>query len=154
MDNEATVNVQLRELVSYPPQWIIRRGNTIFLLIFLALVAGSCFIYYPETVKGSLKLIPAQGGYYGELILSPTATGKIKKGQVITIQSGKIYGNIKGIVNHVVEKPVVGDSLLAKIDLPAGTRALKDNSIATVQIITGKRMFIEQIFGRIKKLLQ
>jgi len=53
--NELISN-EVHELISYRPHWIIRKGNAIFFLVMLLLLAFTWFIKYPDVIKGSLKL--------------------------------------------------------------------------------------------------
>jgi HlyD family secretion protein len=48
---------EMNDLVSYRPNWIIRKGNMVFLAVLLLLLTISWFIKYPDIVKGSVRLV-------------------------------------------------------------------------------------------------
>jgi multidrug efflux pump subunit AcrA (membrane-fusion protein) len=48
---------EVQDLISFRPHWIIRKGNAIFFLLFMVLLAFAWFIKYPDIVKGSMKLV-------------------------------------------------------------------------------------------------
>lgn len=50
------ISDEVRELVSYRPHWIIRKGNFIFLMILIILLAFTRFIKYPDIIRGTMKL--------------------------------------------------------------------------------------------------
>ena len=51
----------IREIISYRPHWVIRKGNTIFLLVLLLLLSIACLISYPDIVKASVRLVARSG---------------------------------------------------------------------------------------------
>jgi len=53
--NELISN-EMQELISYRPHWIIRKGNALFLVVFMLFLASTFLIKYPNVINGSLKL--------------------------------------------------------------------------------------------------
>lgn len=51
------VSDEIRDIVSYRPHWIIRKGNVVFLLILVLLISLSWFIQYPDLVNASARLV-------------------------------------------------------------------------------------------------
>jgi multidrug efflux pump subunit AcrA (membrane-fusion protein) len=48
---------EVQEVISYRPHWVVRRGNTVFLLIILLLLALTLIIKYPDIINASARLI-------------------------------------------------------------------------------------------------
>ncbi len=80
----------VQELVSYRPHWIIRKGNTVFFLVLILLLALTWVIQYPDMVKGSLRLVAVNppklliaktGGKLQKLIA--TNEQEVKKGDIL-----------------------------------------------------------------------
>jgi len=49
--NPELISDEVREIISYRPHWIIRKGNTIFLIVIVFLLGLTWFIKYPDIVK-------------------------------------------------------------------------------------------------------
>lgn len=90
VSQKEVLNPELIEIISRRPAWIIRHGITIpFLLICLLGILSWC-IQYPDTVKGSLKLvainapklqIAAKDGTLGKILVANEQ--QVKKGDYI-----------------------------------------------------------------------
>ena len=50
---------EVREIISYQPHWIVRKGNTIFCLVLLFLLMLACVIKYPDVVSAPARLTAA-----------------------------------------------------------------------------------------------
>jgi len=48
---------EVQEVISYRPHWIVRKGNTIFLLIILLLLALTWIIKYPDIINAGARLV-------------------------------------------------------------------------------------------------
>jgi multidrug resistance efflux pump len=55
-DNDV-ISIEMKDIVSHRPHWIIRSGNTIFFIVIGLLVTLTFFIYYPDTVNASARLV-------------------------------------------------------------------------------------------------
>jgi HlyD family secretion protein len=55
--NEELVSDEIREIVSYRPHWIIRKGNIVFLLILILLISLTYIIQYPDMLNASARLV-------------------------------------------------------------------------------------------------
>lgn len=55
--NVELVSDEIKEIVSYRPHWIIRKGNFVFLLIFLLLIGLTIVIQYPDMINASARLV-------------------------------------------------------------------------------------------------
>ncbi|MFM9908541.1 MAG: biotin/lipoyl-binding protein [Chitinophagaceae bacterium] len=89
----------VQELVSYRPHWIIRKGNTIFFLVLLLLLALTWVIQYPDMVKGSLRLVAVNPP---KLLIAKTG-GKLQK--LITaneqeVKEGDILAYLQSTASH------------------------------------------------------
>ncbi len=51
------ISTEVQEIISYHPHWLIRRGNMIFFLVLLAMLAGTWLIQYPDIVNGSVRIV-------------------------------------------------------------------------------------------------
>lgn len=51
------VSDEIQEVITYRPHWIIRRGNILFLIIIILLLALTWFIRYPDIINGSARLV-------------------------------------------------------------------------------------------------
>lgn len=51
------VTEEIQEIISYRPHWIVRKGNTIFLLVVLLLLALTLIIKYPDLIHSSARLV-------------------------------------------------------------------------------------------------
>jgi len=57
LQNEELVSDEIREIVSYRPHWIIRKGNIVFLMILTLLIILTYIIQYPDIVNASARLV-------------------------------------------------------------------------------------------------
>ena len=57
LQNEELVSDEIREIVSYRPHWIIRKGNIVFLMILILLIILAYIIQYPDMVNASARLV-------------------------------------------------------------------------------------------------
>ena len=55
--NQELVSDEINEIVSYRPHWIIRKGNIVFLIILLLLLALTVIIQYPDLITTSARLV-------------------------------------------------------------------------------------------------
>jgi HlyD family secretion protein len=55
--SEELISEEVREIISYRPHWMIRRGNVVFFSVLLLLVSLTVFIRYPDVVSGSARLV-------------------------------------------------------------------------------------------------
>ena len=55
--NEGLVSDEIKEIVSYRPHWVIRKGNVVFLLILILLISFTYLIQYPDMVNASARLV-------------------------------------------------------------------------------------------------
>ncbi len=72
---EELLSHEVRELVSYRPHWIVRRGNMLFLLILLLLLSLTWVVRYPDVVKGSARLVAIDA----PKLLTAKTDGKLEK---------------------------------------------------------------------------
>ena len=55
--SEELISEDVREIISYRPHWMIRRGNVMFFSVLLLLLSLTFFIHYPDVVGGSARLV-------------------------------------------------------------------------------------------------
>ena len=80
-------NEVLNEVLSTPPSWLLRSGNTLFLFVTLTLVTLCYFIQYPDEIQGDVVIqgnkppIEFQNQMFGKLnLLSIKDQDNVKKG--------------------------------------------------------------------------
>ena len=143
----ALISTDVQDLMSYRPHWFIRNGNAIFFFTLLLGIALTCFIDYPDVIKGSLRLpATAASPYQGEMLVPRAALAAIRPGQIVLISSGKL----KGRVGDRSAVPATGDSISIKIDLPAAgfPAAFPANGNTPVEIITANRTVFDRLWER------
>ena len=55
--NDNLVSEQVQEIVSRRPHWMVRRGNTIFFLVFAGWLAVTWAVRYPDVLPASGRLV-------------------------------------------------------------------------------------------------
>jgi multidrug resistance efflux pump len=115
------ISNEVQEIVSYRPHWIIRKGNTVFFLIFALLLASTFVIKYPDVIKGSMKLaaidapkllIARTEGKLEKLLVSNEQ--EVKQGQPLAfLQSTAVHNQVLILKNWIsnVEPFIDRDSL-------------------------------------------
>ncbi|MBL7724308.1 MAG: HlyD family efflux transporter periplasmic adaptor subunit [Chitinophagaceae bacterium] len=122
---------EVKEIMSYKPHWFVRKGNFIFLLVIVLLLALSFIISYPDTINASFRLASANAPKMllakseGKLEKLFVANGvNVKKGQPVAyIQNTASFSEMTNLLHWLekteplMEKPssvvVSGDSLPA-----------------------------------------
>lgn len=92
---EDKINIELKseelnEVLSAPPSWLVRSGNTVFFIFILLLLGLSFLISYPEELMGEVTInsnrppIEFQNQLYGKLVdLRVKDQQLVKKGKVL-----------------------------------------------------------------------
>lgn len=57
LEGAALISDEVKEIISYRPHWMIRKGNILFFLILAGLLVITWFIKYPDIINGSTKLV-------------------------------------------------------------------------------------------------
>jgi hypothetical protein len=55
--SEELISSEVQEMIGHRPGWMIRNGNTLFLIVLASLVSLCWLIRYPDTVSGSARLV-------------------------------------------------------------------------------------------------
>ena len=86
--SDELISDEVKEIISYRPHWIIRKGNIVFFLILTGLLAATWFIKYPDIINGSATLVALNAPKLinakveGKLIgLFASNEERVKKGQ-------------------------------------------------------------------------
>jgi multidrug efflux pump subunit AcrA (membrane-fusion protein) len=56
-EQEAIYSTEVRDIISAQPNWIVRHGILLFLIIIVAIIAATFFIEYPDLVNANAKLV-------------------------------------------------------------------------------------------------
>ena len=97
LDNrDERISYEVKELISYKPHWIIRKGNIFFLLILLLLMALTLLVKYPDIIQGSVRLTAINP----PKLLAARIDGKLEKLLVINeqeVRQGQIMAFMQSI---------------------------------------------------------
>lgn len=55
--NDELISEEVREIISYRPHWMVRKGNFVFFIVLIALLSLTWFISYPDKIDGSARLV-------------------------------------------------------------------------------------------------
>jgi len=86
-NNAGLVSDEIREIISYRPHWIVRRGNTLFFLILLLMLLLTFFINYPDIIHAPARLTA---------INPPKPINAKKEGKLLKLFVGNETQVIKG----------------------------------------------------------
>ena len=102
------INIELKsevlnEVLSAPPSWLVRSGNTIFFLFIVLLIGLSCLISYPDELTGEVSInsnnppVEFQNQMFGKLV-----DLQVKDHQ--WVQKGKVLAQFNNEINpnHIV----------------------------------------------------
>lgn len=56
-NSDELISQEIKEIISYRPHWIIRKGNILFFLVIASLLGISWFISYPDVIGGHARLV-------------------------------------------------------------------------------------------------
>lgn len=73
--SDQLLSQEVREFVTHRPHWFIRRGNTIFLIVFLCLLGMAAFIGYPDVIKARMHIVASNA----PKLVTSRVEGKIEK---------------------------------------------------------------------------
>jgi hypothetical protein len=136
---------QVREIISYRPNWVVRKGNALFFVVLFTLFLITFFVSTPDIINAPAKILVSsslykneldssgqdlfyiksvQSQFYAEITASQKGLGKIKPGQQVVLKlesypSGE-FGSIRGIITHIADTPGSNDSFLITVSLPHG----------------------------------
>ena len=101
---------EINEILGKPPNWIVRWGNTLILLIFLLFLTISWIIQYPDVIESNFVLqskkittdiIANSSGHIQEIFYQDNQS--VKNGDVIgLINSTSDYQSIIGLEQNVL----------------------------------------------------
>ncbi|HEV7779972.1 MAG TPA: HlyD family efflux transporter periplasmic adaptor subunit [Chitinophagaceae bacterium] len=90
---------EIQDIISYRPGWVIRKGNIIFLLVILLLLALGFFIKSPDLVKGSVRIAAVNT----PKMLTTKASGRLEKLFVSNgdlVKKDQLIANIQNTALH------------------------------------------------------
>jgi|WetSurMetagenome_2_1015567.scaffolds.fasta_scaffold33973_3 hypothetical protein len=103
--NNTYYNDETDEIIGKIPPWIIRRGNTIILLIFISLIIISCFITYQDSIITSSNVYYYDNHFIATAMIPERDFGKLKIGQKVIINLKSYpemeYGHLTGTVSKI-----------------------------------------------------
>jgi len=122
------ISTEVQELIGYRPHWLIRRGNIIFFLVLLAVLAGTWFIQYPDIVNGSVRIVAIDGPKSVttktegnlERILVKNEEQVVQGQPLALIQSTGKHEEVFQLLRWIsaIEEPVTNDSMEILLEEP------------------------------------
>ncbi len=94
------VSSEMQDVIGYRPHWIVRRGNTLFFLILISIIASTCLINYPDLVRGSMKLTATNA----PKLLLAKSEGKLEKLLVYNeeeVKQGQLLAFLQSTASHL-----------------------------------------------------
>ena len=73
--SDELISEEVKEIISYRPHWMIRKGNVLFFIVLASLLALTWFIKYPDIVNGSTRLVALNA----PKLISSKTEGKLVK---------------------------------------------------------------------------
>jgi len=155
----------LTEILEKTPSWIIRWGNTLFLVFIAGLLALAAFIQFPETISARVELVTQKP----PVELKAMITGKIDTlffREKDLVQEGAILARLDAIANYrdiAIAKNAIQNCLLiedfsayASAEFPQSLQLGELGSAYNILLkeFTGFQYFLEQnyVFKKIKSL--
>jgi multidrug resistance efflux pump len=99
IERNELVSEEVRELTNHKPHFVIRKGNTIFLIVLLVILLFTWIIKYPDIIRGSLTLSAINAP---KLLITRT-DGKLQKLLVDNeqqVKRGEPLAFIQSTANH------------------------------------------------------
>lgn len=127
-ENYQLISTEVKEIISYRPHWIIRRGNLFFFLILSGILFGSWLIKYPDIVKGSLRIAAVDGpktvtakkeGNLVKLLVKNET--EVKEGEALAyMQSTGEHEEVLQLKKwiHKIEQPVSNECIEVLLNYP------------------------------------
>jgi multidrug efflux pump subunit AcrA (membrane-fusion protein) len=106
---------------------------------------------------------PEQSFYYGQMLVSQTGLGKIRKDQRVLIRvesyPSSEFGYLTGSIDYISNIPTVKDSFLIKVVLKDGlhtnynkTIYFRNNLSAQAEVQTDNRKLLDRFWGQLKDI--
>lgn len=107
--NRTYYSAETNEIVGKIPPWIIRRGNAVIFVTFVALLIMSCFVTYQDKVVTTAVVRYSNNQFIATAMLPSKSFGKIEIGQRVIIklecypetEFGHLTGTITEIDTHL-----------------------------------------------------
>lgn len=102
-------SAETHEIIGKIPPWIIRRGNAVIFITFVALLLMSCFINYQDKVVATAMVQYSDNKFKATALIPGKGFGKIEIGQKVIIKPdcypetefGHLTGTVSGIGTHL-----------------------------------------------------
>ena len=167
----------LNEVLSTPPSWLTRSGNTLFFLVIVLILSLSYVISYPDELQGDVTIfnnrppIEFQNAIYGKLVsLQVHDHQEVKKNQILAQFNNAVNPKEINIMKLYLNE-LSNTSELKKIDIPISLQAIhvgglqqnwngllasinEWNAIQMTNVLGNKKTSLQQEIGQRKKLLE
>lgn len=102
-------NNEANEIVGQIPPWIIRRGNLVIFITFVAMLIMSCFVTYQDKITTTSLVCYADNKFTATALIPSSGFGKINIGQKVLIkldcypetEFGHLSGTISDVDTHL-----------------------------------------------------
>lgn len=102
-------SAETNEIIGKIPPWIIRRGNAVIFITFVALLVMSCFISYQDKVVTTAIVHYSNNRFKATALIPSKGFGKIEIGQKVIIKPdcypetefGHLTGTVSSISTHL-----------------------------------------------------
>lgn len=177
-----TIKVELKsevlnEVLSTPPSWLARSGNTLFFVIILLILSLSYIISYPDELQGEASIfnsrppIEFHNAMYGKLVnLQVKDQQEVRKNQIIAQFNISVKSKDLDAMKSFLSK-VSLTKQLTTIEIPKSIQSIKIgslqqnwnnllvsihewNAIHSTKILHNKKTSIQQEIFQRKKLLE
>lgn len=166
----------LNEVLSTPPSWLTRSGNTLFFLVIVLILSLSYVISYPDELQGDVTIfnnrppIEFQNAIYGKLVsLQVHDHQEVKKNQIVAQFNNAVNPKEINIMKLYLNE-LSNTSELKKIDIPISLQAIhvgglqqnwngllasinEWNAIQMTNVLGNKKTSLQQEIIQRKKLL-
>jgi hypothetical protein len=166
------INSEINDFISKRPHWLIKYGNTIFLIVLLVTFLVGWFVKYPDIISATAKIVPSGylnkepdvikkygGEYVGQLKVSAKQFSAIADGQKVFLRFSAFpyqqYGSVLGTVNarHTVfsDSTCLVEVLLNKglITTKKTPIEYKDDLFAEALIVTSETGLLKRMYNNI-----
>ncbi len=146
---------KVRNIIGHVPPLLIRSGITLITLLVTALAAATCFIPYPENVKGKVEVtINNKSEIEVTSFISYTEITRIKVNMPVHIEmegyDARTYGYLKGRVKAIHKKVVKKDGknyfrVDIKLDNAVDYHKIEEGMEGTATILLSDRTLVQYL---------
>ena len=160
-NNQGSSNTETVDFINYEPHWIIRKANSLFLVLLLFMMAIIYFVKYPDTIKLPVTVILSDSLSF---VISKTeakevGVNKIKIGQVVILKSVDTQKKkpevLEARIRNIIHSVPSDSNWIIKLDVAYNENYNRDLLIhdtlnATAEIKVSEERLITKLIAQIK----